>query len=94
MSLILNVQEPGEERILAEDLDKWRREGLDVLQTMFPSLREEREALASIGKTLTATQWEADPASRCVRTRVQMSAPTLFAIGRLFARASQAGVGG
>jgi serine/threonine-protein kinase len=94
VSLILNVQEPGEERILAEDLDKWRREGLDVLQTMFPSLREEREALASIGKTLTATQWEADPASRCVRTRVQMSAPTLFAIGRLFARASQAGVGG
>jgi hypothetical protein len=91
LSLNLNVEKPGAELILMEDLEKWRLQALDVLQARFPELREEPEAMALLRQTLkTNMRWGANPGSGRVGTWVQISGPTLRALGQLIERASQA----
>jgi hypothetical protein len=74
---------------LLEDLEKWRRRGLDVLRARVPALREEPEALALLGRTLKTMRWGANPGGGCVRTGVQIPGPTWDALGKLLKRASQ-----
>jgi len=88
LSLSLNLEKAGAEVILLEDLEKWRREGLDVLQAKVPSLCKEPEALALLGQTLKTMRWRASPGSGCVRTDVQVPGPTWRALGTLLKRAS------
>src|SRR5207244_3571563 len=68
--LSLNLDKAGDELILCEDLEKWRRQGLDVLQARFPGMRKEPAALALVGHTLKVMRWGANPGSGCVRTGV------------------------
>jgi len=75
LSLSLNLDRPGGELILLEDLEKWRRKGLDVLQARFPAVAKEPQALALLGQTLKAMRWQANPGSGCVRTQVHVSGP-------------------
>jgi serine/threonine protein kinase len=90
LSITLSMDKAGEELILMEDLEKWRRQGLDALQAEFPSLREEPAALALLGQTLNARmRWGANPGSGRVGTWVQIPGPTVRAIGQLVERASQ-----
>jgi hypothetical protein len=89
LSLRLNLEKPGAELILSEDLEKWRRRGVDVLQARFPALREEPEALALLGQTLKTMRWGANPGGGCVRTELQIPGPTLGALGKLLKLASQ-----
>jgi hypothetical protein len=87
LSLSLNLDKAGAELILLEDLEKWRREGLDVLQARFPAVREEPEALALLEQALRTVRWRANPGSGCVRTSVQLPGPTWRALGALVKRA-------
>jgi hypothetical protein len=90
LSLSLNVEKAGAELILLEDLERWRRKGLDVLRARVPALREEPEALALLGQTLKTMRWGANPGGACVRTWVQIPGPTWVALGKMLKRASQA----
>jgi hypothetical protein len=89
LNMSLYAEEAGKEGILAEDLEKWCRKQPDDLQTKVPALREEPEALEVLGRTLTTVRWVAY--NDCVRARVHLPVPTLFALGKLLALASQAG---
>jgi hypothetical protein len=88
-SLSLNLDKAGAELILLEDLKKWRRRGLDVLQARVPALREEPKALALLGQTLKTMRWGAKPGGGCIRTGVQIPGPTWGALGKLLKRAFQ-----
>jgi hypothetical protein len=88
LSLSLNLEKVGAELILVEDLEKWGRQGLDVLQAKFPSLRKEPEALALLAQTLKTLRWGANRGSGSVRTRVHISGPIVSAVGKLVERAS------
>jgi serine/threonine protein kinase len=81
LSVTLNVERTGADLILLEDLEKWRRQGLDVLQARFPVLRAEPEALALVGHTLKTMRWGAERGS--VRTHVQVPGPTWQALAHL-----------
>jgi hypothetical protein len=77
-----------QEQILAEDLDKWCRNLPDDLRTKIPALGEEPEALLEeLGQRLATMTWVAN--NDCVRGRVHLPVPTLFVLGRLYARACQ-----
>ena len=89
LSLRLNLDKAGEELMLLEDLDKWRREGLDVLQVRYPAIRKEPVALALLGHSLKTMRWGANPGSGCVRTQVRIPGPTWRALGKLLKQAAQ-----
>jgi hypothetical protein len=89
LSLSLNLEKAGAELILLDDLEKWRLQGLDVLQARFPGVREEPEALALLGPTLKTMRWGATPGSECVQIWVQIPDPTVRALGKLAERMSR-----
>jgi len=89
LGLSLNVEKAGAELILLEDLERWRLQGLDVLQAKFPTLRKEPEALALLGQALQTMRWGANPGSGCVRTSVRINGPTEKALRDLLKRQSQ-----
>jgi hypothetical protein len=86
LSLSLNVDKAGAELLLLQDLEKWRTQAVDVLQTKFPSVKKEPEALALVGQTLKTARWGANPGGKCVSTYVQMSGPTWKAVRTLLKR--------
>ncbi len=90
LGLTLSVDKAGAEQLLLEDLEKWRRQGLDALQTKLPALKNEPEALALVRQTLQTMRWGANPGSRTVRTRVQIPGPTWKALVQLLKVASPA----
>jgi hypothetical protein len=89
LSLTFYVDRAGAELLLQEELERWRRDGLDALQTRFPKLRDEPEALALVGQTLKVMRWGANTGNGSVSTRVQISGPTIAALGRLVGRVSR-----
>jgi serine/threonine-protein kinase len=87
LSLILNVDKAGADRILRDDLEKWRGRALAVLQARFPALRQEPEALALLEKTLQTVRWVDGGRGGPVRARVQINQPTWRALEDLVKRA-------
>ena len=88
LSLTLNLDKPGTNLILREELDKWRRQGIDSLQAKWPAVRKEQQPLASLRQTLQTMRWTADRG--CVRTQVHVSAATWKALCAVMRRASEA----
>ncbi len=88
LSLTLNLDKPGAERALAEDLEKARRQMFDALQARLPAVRGEPEALARVRQALKA-RWEVNAGGGSVRGRVQLSGSTWRALGKLVKRASR-----
>jgi hypothetical protein len=86
LSLTLNLDKAGTDRILQEDLETWRRQALGVLQARYPALRQEPRALALVGQTLTGMRWRAEGGAS-VRTDVRISGPTSKALLALVKRA-------
>jgi serine/threonine-protein kinase len=89
VSLTLNVDKAGADLLLAQDLEQWRRRALEMWRSRYPALDKEPEALALVGHPLQTMRWGANPASRCVRTNVDVSAKTWDALLKLLGRASQ-----
>jgi hypothetical protein len=89
LSLTFYVEKAGQELILQEELERWRRDGLDDLQTRIPKLREEPEALTLVRHSLKIMRWGANPGSGSVTTLVQIPGPTIAALGRLVGRVSR-----
>jgi len=87
LSLTLNLDKAGTDRLLRDDLEKWRRQGIDSIQAKWPAVRKEPQALASLGQTLKTMQWQADRGG--VRTQVHVSATTWTALCAVLKRASE-----
>jgi hypothetical protein len=88
LSLTLNLDKAGADRILQEDLETWRHQALGVLQLHYPALRKEPGALAVVGETLKSMRWAAHGGAS-VRTEVRISGRTSKALLTLLKRASQ-----
>jgi hypothetical protein len=86
VSVTFSVDKAGEDLMLKEDLDKWGRQGLDVLKARFPALRNEAGSLALVGQTLKTMRWQADRGN--VRTDVRFGDRTWKALGELVKRAA------
>jgi hypothetical protein len=83
LSLRLNVDKAGAERTLADELEKWRRQGPHAWLARFPEMCLGLEAPALLGQPLRDMRWEADPRGGYVRTRVRIPGPTWRALGTL-----------
>ncbi len=88
LSLSLNLEKAGAEQMLLEDLETWRRKGIDTLQARFPEMRKEPAALQLLGQTLKTMQWKATAVSGSVGTQVRISGATGKAMAKLLKRAS------
>jgi hypothetical protein len=88
LSLSFGVESAGAAQTLTDDLEKWRRQGLDGLRAELPPLND--EALAILGKTLETLRWEANPFNRRVDTRVFIPNQTVRALWKSVERASPA----
>jgi hypothetical protein len=87
VSLRLKAEKAGGELILKDDLEKWRREGLDELQARFPSTGKEPEAIALLAQVLKANvRWDAKPGSGEVTTSFPIPGPAWKALGTLAKR--------
>jgi hypothetical protein len=90
VNLRLDVEKSGGELLLSEDLEKWRRNGLEALKVRFPSIRKEPEALALLDQTLKGrVRWGASIGSGNVRTHVQIPGATWKALGTLVQRVAR-----
>jgi hypothetical protein len=87
LDLTLNVEKAGADRLLRDDLEKWRPRALNTLQTWFPILKSDRQGSALLGQILNSMRWNADNGS--VRTQVRISGPTWKALGEALARVSK-----
>jgi hypothetical protein len=86
-SLTLNLDKAGTDRILREDLDKWRPHALNDLQARFPLLKNEPQGSALLGQILNNLHWQSNGGS--VQTQIQISAPTLKGLGEALTRLSR-----
>jgi hypothetical protein len=91
VSLTLSVDRAGDDRVLQEDLDKWRQQALDELTERFPALKTEAGSLALVRQTLNTMRWSVSRGSleTSVQIRLQISDPTWRAIVELWKHAAR-----
>jgi hypothetical protein len=95
VSLRLNTEKPGTERILSEDVEKCRRQALDMLQTRYPVLRQEPKAMGLIGNTLRSrVRWRVGIATGNagggnVRISLEIPRDSWRALGQVVKRLAQ-----
>ncbi len=86
--LTLKVEKSGADRVLAEDLEKWRWRALNDLQARFPLLKRDQHGSAFLGQVLNNMQWKASGGS--VQTEVRISDPAWKSLGEALTRISRA----
>jgi hypothetical protein len=92
VSVRLNVDKAGAELLLKDDLEKWRRQGLDELQTRFHVLKKEAEAIALLTQVLDGNlRFAANSQSGEVTASVRFSGPAWKALGTLAKRMARPG---
>jgi serine/threonine protein kinase len=95
VSLRLNTEKPGTERILSEDVEKCRRQALDMLQARYPVLRQEPKAIGLIGNTLRSrVRWRVGIATGNagggnVRINLEIPRDSWRALGQIVKRLAQ-----
>jgi hypothetical protein len=87
VSLTLSLDRAGEDLVLKEDLEKWRRRALDDWKARFPPLKTEAGPLALVGLTLNTLRWGVSSGS--VKAHVLISDPTWKALSELLNRAAK-----
>ena len=80
LSLRLNLDKGGDERLLLEDLNERRLLALEVLKDRFPALKKEMESLRLLRGILNSTRWKASRGS--VQTEIRISKATWNALGK------------
>ncbi len=91
LAVALCMDKTSMTRVLQEDLNKWSRQGLRVLQDRYPVLNKEPVALTVVGQTLRSLQWGINKEGDCVRASVQVPGATWRAVRDLLKRATAPG---
>ncbi len=86
--LTLKAEKSGADRVLREDLDKWRPRALKELQGRFPLLKRDQQGSALLGQILNNMQWKTSDGS--VQTEVRISGSTWKSLGEALTRISRA----
>jgi len=85
--LTLKVGKAGADRVLREDLEKWRPRALKELQGRFPLLKKDQQGSALLGQILNNMHWKASDGS--VQTEVRISGSTWKSLGEALTRMSR-----
>jgi serine/threonine-protein kinase len=85
LTLSLNLEKPGGEVTLTQQLDRWYHQQLAELEFTFPATRSEPKALALIRKSLKV-RWQANARSASVRASMRVPGPTWKVLGTLVKR--------
>ncbi len=70
--------------LLLQDLEKWRRQGIDSLERKYPRLRKKSDALAQVRQALQSMRWSVHGQGN-IRYDMHVSRSTLEALCELFA---------